>query len=99
MKLATIRLSTRTAAVRIDDGEAIETGHNDVGALLAQPDWLASAAAANGPRHVAADLNYAAVVPHPEKIVCVGLITGRTSWRWAASCPSTQRCSQSFPVP
>jgi len=73
MKLATIRLSTRTAAVRIDDGEAIETGHDDIGALLAQPDWLASAAAANGPRHVAADLNYAPVVPHPEKIVCVGL--------------------------
>lgn len=73
MKLATIRLSTRTAAVRIDDSEAIETGHNDVGALLAQPDWLASAAAANGPRHAAADLNYAPVVPHPEKIVCVGL--------------------------
>ena len=39
MRLATIRVADGTRAVRIDGGQAVETGHSDVGALLAAPDW------------------------------------------------------------
>jgi acylpyruvate hydrolase len=73
VKLATIRSAGDTRAVRVEDGEAIETGHVDLGALLAQPDWRRIAAAADGPRHALDTLDYAPLVPRPEKIVCVGL--------------------------
>ncbi|MEB3980076.1 fumarylacetoacetate hydrolase family protein [Mycobacterium sp. 663a-19] len=74
MKLATIRTSTvGTAAVRIDDDEAVETGYSDVGALLLEPDWRNIAARAEGIRHDAATLDYAPVIRNPEKIICVGL--------------------------
>ncbi len=36
MRLTTVRTATGTAAVRIDSDRAVETGHSDVGALLAQ---------------------------------------------------------------
>jgi acylpyruvate hydrolase len=73
MRLATIRISDGTRAVRLDGDQAIETGHNDAGELLAQADWPAQAAAADGPRHPAASLDLAPVIPRPGKIVCVGL--------------------------
>ncbi|HEY2207244.1 MAG TPA: fumarylacetoacetate hydrolase family protein [Pseudonocardia sp.] len=73
MRLATIRTGAGNRAVRVDGGSAVETGHSDVGTLLAQPDWLELAAAADGPEHPADRLDFAPVVPHPEKIICVGL--------------------------
>ncbi|WBO61712.1 fumarylacetoacetate hydrolase family protein [Streptomyces camelliae] len=74
MRLATIRTPDGTRAVRVDDSAAVEIGaHPDLGALLRRPDWRAEAAAANGPRHDLAGLDYAPPVPSPEKIVCVGL--------------------------
>ncbi|MCX6466310.1 MAG: fumarylacetoacetate hydrolase family protein [Pseudonocardiales bacterium] len=77
MKLATIRTAAGTAAVRIDDGGdapgAVELGAADLGAFLADPDWRAVAAAADGPRHDLAGLDHAPLVPRPEKVVCVGL--------------------------
>lgn len=73
MRLATIRTSDGTRAVRIDDDAAVETGHADVGVLLATPDWRAVAAAADGARHDVDSLDYATLVPNPEKVVCVGL--------------------------
>jgi acylpyruvate hydrolase len=73
MRLATIRTATGTRAVRVDDDAAVELGHPDLGALLARPDWRTEAAAADGARHDLAGLDYAPVVPRPEKIVCVGL--------------------------
>ncbi|MBZ4019434.1 fumarylacetoacetate hydrolase family protein [Streptomyces purpurogeneiscleroticus] len=73
MKLATIRTAGATAAVRIDGDTATETGHRDVGALLATPDWQAAAAAASGATHAVDALDYAPVVPQPGKILCVGL--------------------------
>jgi acylpyruvate hydrolase len=73
VKLATIRTATGTAAVRVDADAAVETGDLDLNALLLRPDWRAHAAAADGPRHTLADLDYAPLVPRPEKIVCVGL--------------------------
>ncbi len=82
MKLATARLTTRpdgtptgvvrTAAVRVEGDTLVELGVADVGALLATPGWQA-AAAADGPRHDAAGITFAPVVPRPGKVVCVGL--------------------------
>jgi acylpyruvate hydrolase len=73
MRLATIRTAAGTRAVRVDADRAVETGHPDVGALLAGPSWPDAVAAASGPVHELADLDYAPVVPQPGKIVCVGL--------------------------
>jgi acylpyruvate hydrolase len=73
MRLATIRTPDGTRAVRIDAGSAIELAANDVGALLAAPDWRHVAATASGTEHDLAAVDYAPLVPRPEKIVCVGL--------------------------
>ncbi len=74
MRLATIRTATGTRAVRVDAGagRAVETGDADVRALLERPDWPAHAAAAAGPVHPVDGLDYAPLVPEPEKILCVG---------------------------
>jgi acylpyruvate hydrolase len=77
MRLATIRTATGNRAVRLDGtgpgDTAVETGDADVRALLERPDWPAHAAAAAGPSHPVDGLDYAPLVPSPEKIVCVGL--------------------------
>jgi acylpyruvate hydrolase len=72
MKLATIRTATGTRAVRVDADRAVETGEADVRALLERHDWTAHAAAAAGPVHALDALDYAPLVPAPEKIICVG---------------------------
>ena len=72
MRLATIRTAAGTRAVRLDGQQAIETGDADVRALLERPDWSAHAAAAAGPVHDVDGLDYAPLVPSPEKILCVG---------------------------
>lgn len=73
MRLATIRTAEGTRAVRVEADEAVETGDADVGALLAGADWAARAASADGPRHELSVVDYAPLVPSPEKIICVGL--------------------------
>ena len=73
MKLATIRTASGTAAVRVDEDAAVDLGAVDLGAFLAHPDWRAAAQAADGPRYDLAGLDYAPLVPNPEKIFCVGL--------------------------
>lgn len=73
MRIATIRVAGATRAVRIDGDRAVETGHADVGELLAQPAWQEAAAAAGGPAHDATELDYAPLVPKPGKIICVGV--------------------------
>lgn len=77
MRLATIRTATGTRAVRVDADRAVETGHADVGALLAEPDWRRVAEAAGGPAHEQGTqgppYDYAPVVPRPGKIFCVGV--------------------------
>jgi len=73
MKLATIRTTAGTEAVRVDGDTATEVGARDVGALLADPRWRERAEAADGPLRRVGTLNYAPVVPRPGKIVCVGL--------------------------
>lgn len=73
MRLATLRLPDRTVAVRVDGDTLVELGHPDVGAALAAPEGLTAAATADGARHQAADASFATLVPHPSKVVCVGL--------------------------
>jgi acylpyruvate hydrolase len=73
MRLATIRTTTGTRAVRVEVDRAVEIGVPDVGALLADPGWRARAEAADGPSHAPATLDYAPVVPRPGKVICVGL--------------------------
>jgi acylpyruvate hydrolase len=73
MKLATIRTAAGTAAVRLDQHDAVELGSPDVGAFLADPGWRDRAATADGPRHPVSGLEYATLVPKPEKVFCVGL--------------------------
>ena len=73
MRLATIRTAAGHRAVRVDGDRAVETGDADVRGLLERPDWRAHAGAAAGPVHDVAGLDYAPLVPSPEKIICVGL--------------------------
>ncbi len=73
MRLATIRTESGTAAVRIDETNATETGHGSVDELLADADWRANAASAGGAIHALDDIEYAPLVIRPEKVVCVGL--------------------------
>ena len=49
MRLATIVTPTGTRAVRVDADAAVETGHADVGELLAVDGWAELAADASGP--------------------------------------------------
>jgi acylpyruvate hydrolase len=72
MRLATIRTGSGTRAVRVDADNAVETGDADLGALLRRPDWRDRAAAAAGPVHPVDGMDYAPLVPAPEKIICVG---------------------------
>lgn len=73
MKLATIRTTTGTAAVRIDDDAAVELGAPDLGTYLERSGWRTDAEQADGPRHDLAELDYAPLIPRPEKVFCVGL--------------------------
>jgi acylpyruvate hydrolase len=77
MKLATLRRDGGTAAIRLDDGTAVEIpGFADVGALLADPDWRGIAERAAGRTLRVGDIpddGWAPVVPSPRKIVCVGV--------------------------
>jgi len=73
VRLATVRTPGGTRAVRVEVDGAVDLGATDVGSLLRQPGWRESAAAAEGERLPLDGLNRAPVVPHPEKVVCVGL--------------------------
>lgn len=73
MRLATIRTDSGARCVRVDDGAAVETGHADVGAMLAEPGWRAMAEQADGRRHELEALDYAPLITQPEKVICVGL--------------------------
>lgn len=73
MKLATVRTTSGTRAVRVDDDGAVDLGHDDVRAVLERPGWRTEAAAATGPVLPLDELDYAPLVPSPEKVICVGL--------------------------
>lgn len=73
MKLATLRTSAGTVAVRVDRDRLVETGHSDVGELLAHDVWREIASAAAGAEHPLEGAEFAPLVPRPGKVVCVGL--------------------------
>jgi acylpyruvate hydrolase len=74
VKLATIgTLDGRTRAVRVDDEQLVDLGAADLGAFLAEPGWEERAAAATEHVSEVRGASFAPVVPHPAKIVCVGL--------------------------
>ena len=83
MRLVTFRTDDGHRVGRLDgdgspDDQVVEvvlpgSGPQDVGALLRTPDWRALAESADGRRHRLGDLDLAAVVPAPSKVVCVGL--------------------------
>ncbi|MGW4031020.1 fumarylacetoacetate hydrolase family protein [Streptomyces sp. NPDC004838] len=74
MKLATLRLGDgATRAVRVEDDSLVDLGQPDVGAVLASPGGLETAATADGRRYPATGTDLAPLVPRPGKIVCVGL--------------------------
>lgn len=72
MKLATIRVSGGTKAVRIDGDRAVELDYSDVGAVLADPSWN-HGAKETGNTYSVDGLDYATLIPSPSKIICVGL--------------------------
>lgn len=72
MRLATIQLSDRTSAARIEGDDAILIPATDLGVLLARPDWMSLAEGA-GPRVPLESTMFLPVVPHPNKVICIGL--------------------------
>jgi acylpyruvate hydrolase len=79
VKLGTMRRDGGTVAVRVvddDDGDprrAVEVDASDVGELLADPGWRERAAAADGDEHPLDAIDWAPLVPRPDKVICVGL--------------------------
>lgn len=80
MRLSTVRLPAPdsdgliTAAARHEADELVLLPYPDVGVLLAGgEDWQHRAAAADGERLPLEGAALAPVVPHPNKIVCLGL--------------------------
>ncbi|MEU0989202.1 fumarylacetoacetate hydrolase family protein [Streptomyces sp. NPDC005953] len=73
MKLATIRTENGFRTARVEDSGYVDIGPGDVGALLAREDWQSISASADGPVIHIDSSRLAPVIPHPGKIVCVGL--------------------------
>ena len=73
MKLATIRLSDGTTAVRVDGDHLVDLGVRDVGVLLSDPEWREVALRATGPAYPVDEADFAPLIPRPGKVVCVGL--------------------------
>ncbi|MFI8442129.1 FAA hydrolase family protein [Streptomyces sp. WAC04189] len=74
MRLATVRTSEGTRAARRDGDSYVLLPHANVGDLLnSGDDWARTAATAGTERVNAAEAAHAPVVPHPNKIICLGL--------------------------
>lgn len=72
MKLGTIRINGRTAAVRVDRDTLVDLGRADLGVLLAEEAWAETARTATGTTYQVDGADFAPVVPHPSKVICVG---------------------------
>ncbi|MGA6205033.1 fumarylacetoacetate hydrolase family protein [Nocardia testacea] len=72
MKLATLRVDGGTRAVRLDGDALVDLGYDDLGALFARDDWATIAAEATGRSWPVTGADFAAVVPNPSKVICVG---------------------------
>jgi acylpyruvate hydrolase len=74
VRLATIRRGGATTAARIDDGVAVPIdGVADLRTLLEASDWRQRAESAAGSPLDLAVVDFAPLVPAPDKVVCVGL--------------------------
>ncbi|MDX3692502.1 fumarylacetoacetate hydrolase family protein [Streptomyces europaeiscabiei] len=76
MRLATVRLADRhetTTAARQEGDELVLLPYADVGALLSSGDGWRDRAARDGERVPLSRASFASLVPHPNKIVCLGL--------------------------
>ncbi|MDG5809412.1 fumarylacetoacetate hydrolase family protein [Streptomyces ossamyceticus] len=76
MRLSTVRVADdrQTAAARQEGDELVLLPFSDVGALLAVgDDWPQRAVSADGERVPLAEASLAPLVPHPNKIICLGL--------------------------
>ncbi|MPY85606.1 MAG: 2-hydroxyhepta-2,4-diene-1,7-dioate isomerase [Actinophytocola sp.] len=73
MRLATIRTSAGTRAVRLTADGYLDLGYADVGELLSNEDWASRAAVSEGDVHPARAADLAPVVTRPGKVLCVGL--------------------------
>ncbi|MFJ6730133.1 fumarylacetoacetate hydrolase family protein [Streptomyces sp. NPDC091281] len=74
MRLATLRVREQTYAARLDGDSYALLPHPDVGALLASgADWRRVTADDHWGRVAVREAIHAPVVPHPNKIVCLGL--------------------------
>ncbi|MET7568448.1 fumarylacetoacetate hydrolase family protein [Streptomyces sp. NPDC005492] len=74
MRLSTVRVADgRTTAARQEGDELVLLPFCDLGALLAADDWRDRAATTDGERLPLAGTSLAPLVPHPNKIVCLGL--------------------------
>jgi acylpyruvate hydrolase len=73
MRLATLRHHGSTRAARLEGAEYVLLPAGDVGALLRDENWRQQARADAGERVPAAQAHYATLIPHPSKIICLGL--------------------------
>jgi len=74
VKLATARVTPETtAAVRLEGEEIVQLPFADVGALLHSGQSWEAIASIPGPRHPERSASLAALVPLPNKIICLGL--------------------------
>ncbi|MFE9687394.1 fumarylacetoacetate hydrolase family protein [Streptomyces sp. NPDC002701] len=74
MRLATLRTSDGTRAARRDGDSYVLLPHANVGELLnSGDDWARTGATAGSERVGVAEAAFAPVVPHPNKIICLGL--------------------------
>ncbi|MFE7129087.1 fumarylacetoacetate hydrolase family protein [Streptomyces sp. NPDC057617] len=74
MRLATLRVREQTFAARLDGDSYTLLPQPDVGALLSSgADYRQTGADGQWGRVAVGEANYAPLVPHPNKIICLGL--------------------------
>ena len=92
MRLATIADGHGgTVAVRLDGDEVVALPHTDVGALLSSTPEGGPLAAARGERCPLDGVSFAPLVPHPNKIICLG-------HNYAAHIKETGRPTPEYPT-
>ncbi|WP_433710221.1 fumarylacetoacetate hydrolase family protein [Nocardia sp. CA-084685] len=72
MRLATIRTTDGTRAVKLENDRLVDLGAPDLGAFLAHAEWATRAGAATGPTYAVDGADFAPLVPNPSKVLCVG---------------------------
>ena len=97
MKLATLRTSFGTCAIRIDGPNVgTELDYEDVGKLLTSPDWR-KAAQLSGEPVVFDNADLAPVIPTPGKIICVGVNYAKHAREMGRELPTQPTLFVKFP--